>query len=417
MAAAGLVAVAVPAARAGRRGGGRPAARARQRLTPEASSSPTPRPPSRRRRQSTRRWSSTSSVAAVRLRRRAGPAISRRTRACSTHRCGAAGASTDYALLEFPPVLDHATPVHDRRRRLGEGARQANRPQAVAKQVGTLAAASPALGASRAAVRAGAVDRRSGRTPATAASSRCRMKTGRVAVVSAIPAGIGVLAARVGDTVYFGDQSGHGVLPARPGRTRQLDLPRERRGQGRPGAGRTGSCTSATTPGARTRPTRATGHQVWAVSTNGAQFGFGSGNFYSTPAVAFGRVYMGNTDGRVYSFAAQHRAARVGHGHRRLRLRLARGGERPGSARPCTSAPTTGTSTRSTRASGAIRWTPLRRRQDLGLGDDHRRRSSTTRIWARRPPTGLDVRTGRAGVLLPGRAVQPGGLPTRTRST
>ena len=49
----------------------------------------------------------------------------------------------------------------------------------------------------------------------------------------------------------------------------------------------------------------ATGHQVWAVNTNGADFGFGSGNFYSTPAVAFGRVYMGNTDGRVYSFAAK----------------------------------------------------------------------------------------------------------------
>src|SRR5205085_11261578 len=31
------------------------------------------------------------------------------------------------------------------------------------------------------------------------------------------------------------------------------------------------------------------GHQVWAASTNGARFGFGSGNFYATPAVAFGR--------------------------------------------------------------------------------------------------------------------------------
>jgi outer membrane protein assembly factor BamB len=47
-----------------------------------------------------------------------------------------------------------------------------------------------------------------------------------------------------------------------------------------------------------------TGRQVWAVSTSGTSFGFGSGNFYSTPAVAFGRVYIGNTDGRVYSFAA-----------------------------------------------------------------------------------------------------------------
>ena len=38
--------------------------------------------------------------------------------------------------------------------------------------------------------------------------------------------------------------------------------------------------------------------------TSGAQSGglSGTGNFYATPAVAFGRVYIGNTDGRVYSF-------------------------------------------------------------------------------------------------------------------
>jgi outer membrane protein assembly factor BamB len=32
--------------------------------------------------------------------------------------------------------------------------------------------------------------------------------------------------------------------------------------------------------------------------------GSAPGNFYSTPAVAYGRVYIGNTDGRMYSFAA-----------------------------------------------------------------------------------------------------------------
>ncbi len=50
------------------------------------------------------------------------------------------------------------------------------------------------------------------------------------------------------------------------------------------------------------------GHQVWAVSTEGAHFGFGSGQFYTTPAVAYGRVYMGNTDGRMYSFGARNGA-------------------------------------------------------------------------------------------------------------
>ena len=47
---------------------------------------------------------------------------------------------------------------------------------------------------------------------------------------------------------------------------------------------------------------------MWAVGTSGTHFGFGSGNFYATPAVAFGRVYMGNTDGRVYSFGARNGA-------------------------------------------------------------------------------------------------------------
>jgi outer membrane protein assembly factor BamB len=45
------------------------------------------------------------------------------------------------------------------------------------------------------------------------------------------------------------------------------------------------------------------GREVWSTSTAGLSLGR-SGNFYSTPAVAFGRVYMGNTDGRVYSFTA-----------------------------------------------------------------------------------------------------------------
>ena len=45
------------------------------------------------------------------------------------------------------------------------------------------------------------------------------------------------------------------------------------------------------------------GNEVWSTATAGLSLGR-SGNFYSTPAVAFGRVYMGNTDGRVYSFTA-----------------------------------------------------------------------------------------------------------------
>jgi outer membrane protein assembly factor BamB len=43
---------------------------------------------------------------------------------------------------------------------------------------------------------------------------------------------------------------------------------------------------------------------VWKKGTSGGRLGLSGGNFYSTPAVAYGRVYMGNTDGRMYSFSA-----------------------------------------------------------------------------------------------------------------
>lgn len=57
------------------------------------------------------------------------------------------------------------------------------------------------------------------------------------------------------------------------------------------------------------------GSKVWSTGTSGASFGR-SGHFYSTPAVAFGRVYIGNTDSFVYSFVASsgHLAWRHGTG-------------------------------------------------------------------------------------------------------
>jgi outer membrane protein assembly factor BamB len=43
------------------------------------------------------------------------------------------------------------------------------------------------------------------------------------------------------------------------------------------------------------------GQYVWQSSTQGLSFGRG-GSVYSTPAVAFGRVFLGSVDNRVYSF-------------------------------------------------------------------------------------------------------------------
>jgi outer membrane protein assembly factor BamB len=44
------------------------------------------------------------------------------------------------------------------------------------------------------------------------------------------------------------------------------------------------------------------GHRVWKSGSEGALFG--SGTFYSTPAVFYGRVFLGNTDGRMYAYDA-----------------------------------------------------------------------------------------------------------------
>jgi outer membrane protein assembly factor BamB len=45
-----------------------------------------------------------------------------------------------------------------------------------------------------------------------------------------------------------------------------------------------------------------TGRRLWVSKSEGALLG--SGNFYSTAAVVYGRVFLGNTDGRVYAYDA-----------------------------------------------------------------------------------------------------------------
>ena len=48
------------------------------------------------------------------------------------------------------------------------------------------------------------------------------------------------------------------------------------------------------------------GHRLWRSDSAGTALGLRTGRFYSTPAVAYGRVYIGSLDGFVYSFAARN---------------------------------------------------------------------------------------------------------------
>ncbi|MEA2324249.1 MAG: hypothetical protein QOD81_4099, partial [Solirubrobacteraceae bacterium] len=46
------------------------------------------------------------------------------------------------------------------------------------------------------------------------------------------------------------------------------------------------------------------GGRIWRTSSAGSALGLRAGRFYATPAVAYGRVYIGSLDGFVYSLAA-----------------------------------------------------------------------------------------------------------------
>ena len=91
-----------------------------------------------------------------------------------------------------------------------------------------------------------------------------------------------------------------------------------------------------------------TGKIKWQTASLGQGFGT-SGEFYSTPAVAFGRVYAGNNDDRVYSFDEKTGAIAWSHstgGYVYSGPTVAHTGT---PRRRSTSAPSTATSTPSTR--------------------------------------------------------------------
>ena len=86
------------------------------------------------------------------------------------------------------------------------------------------------------------------------------------------------------------------------------------------------------------------GRRLWLAGSEGALFG--SGTFYSTAAVIYGRVYLGNTDGRVYAYDAS--SGRLDWAYQTGAYVYASPAvtDAPGSARRSSSAPTTAPSTR-----------------------------------------------------------------------
>lgn len=209
----------------------------------------------------------------------------------------------DYALLEFPPVIyqNRLYLVDD------DGSAKALDKRTGHKvwetKVGTLAAASPALGIKQGLMYIPVLSTHR-HSPGNGRFVALSMKTGRVVWSKPIPAGTESSPIAWANDVYFGDQ--RGIVYSLNATTGHVNWTYHAHAAVKGGpALSNGTLYFGDYAGRAYALNASNGHQVWAVTTSGTHFGFGSGNFYSTPAVAFGRVYMGNTDGRVYSFASK----------------------------------------------------------------------------------------------------------------
>jgi outer membrane protein assembly factor BamB len=212
----------------------------------------------------------------------------------------------DYALLEFPPVIFRNTLYFMNDGGWVKDVDALNGKQVWQTHVGNLAAASPAIGAREGLIYVPVLSTH-GSSPGSGKFVALSMKTGRIKWSISVPAGTESSPIVWDKTVYFGDQGGkvYSVNAA----SGHVNWTYHAKGAVKGGpAYDNGRLYFGDYAGRAYCLNASNGHQVWAVSTNGAAFGFGSGQFYSTPAVAFGRVYMGNTDGRVYSFAASNGA-------------------------------------------------------------------------------------------------------------
>ncbi len=212
-------------------------------------------------------------------------------------------AFNDGTLLEFPPVI-----YHERLFLLGDNAvakaiNARNGRTIWHRQIGTLAAASPAIAGKPRLVLMPVLSTH-GSSPGAGRFVALSMKTGRMVWQHPLPAGSESSPIVHGTNVYFGDQGG--TLWSMRVNTGHVNWTYHASGAIKGGPALVnGVLYFGDYAGRAYAINAANGHQVWVASTNGAHFGFGSGQFYATPAVAFGRVYMGNTDGRVYSFGAR----------------------------------------------------------------------------------------------------------------
>jgi outer membrane protein assembly factor BamB len=201
------------------------------------------------------------------------------------------------ALTEFPPVIRRGVLYHliDDGKLIVRAARTGRlRWQ---RKIGALAAASPAVDATRVYVTLleGSRGSRRGKVMAL------RQRDGRVLWSKALPSRAESSPLLLAGRLYFGSEDGTVyALDAHSGRVRWT-YKASGAVKGSPSF-HDGKLYFGNYGGDVQAVRASDGKLVWK---SGAARGIvRSGNFYATAAVAFGRVYIGNTDGREYSFSA-----------------------------------------------------------------------------------------------------------------
>ena len=248
------------------------------------------------------------------------------------------------SLVEFPPVIADGRAVVGHQRRPRARPRHPHRARAVAGA--SCAGASPPRRPSRATcalfttMRGDVIALRRA-PPASSVWRRAGRRRRRV--VAARGRGLGATSARSRRRVMR--------LDARTGGVR-WSVAGARRRQGEPRPRRAATWSSATTRATSTAFRRSDGRESWRAQSPGERAARVRGASTAGPAVAYGRVFIGNVNGRVLALDARHRRGRLGARARRLRLRERRR-RRPhrvrGQLRPAPA-------TRSTPSPASVRW-------------------------------------------------------------
>ena len=143
----------------------------------------------------------------------------------------------DHALLEFPPVIYQNTLYQLDDDASIKAINKLNGHLIWQHKIGTLAAASPALGIKQHLLFVSILSKAS-HSPGNGSLDAISMKSGRIVWSHPLPAGTESSPMAWGSSVYFGDQSGtvYSLRGRSTARARELDLSRQRRDQGGAGA-------------------------------------------------------------------------------------------------------------------------------------------------------------------------------------